>query len=426
MRKVFYGWYVAVACGLGLACGLASVITATFSIFLGPLRAEFGWTPSQTFTGLLLVTAAVTIAAPFIGSLVDRFGARRIIIFGFLMEGAVIASFATQTESLLTFYARYIALAILGLGTTHVAFARVISVWFDRRRGLALGMALAGLGVGGIIWPLLSQWAITAYGWRTAYVIVALAVATVGILAIGLVVRESPESMGLLPDGDEQPKAVQGVAQEVPAQTGYTLAETLRQGHFWLMLGAFLLIGIGVQSLILHLVPMLVLRDVEPMRAAQAQSLVAAALIVGRLGAGMLMDRFFAPRVAIAFLVGPVVGIILLASGASGTAAFLAGMLTGLAAGAEVDVTAFLASRYFGLKYFSRIYAWFYSAYSAGAGIGPLLTAQAVEHYGDYTEILYVHAALLIIAGLMLTRRTPFPKSFPVGAPPGAIDRNRA
>ncbi len=440
MRKVFYGWYVAVACGLGLACGLASVITATFSIFLGPLRAEFGWTQSQTFTGLLLVTAAVTIAAPFIGSLVDRFGARRIIIFGFLMEGAVIASFATQTESLLTFYARYIALAILGLGTTHVAFARVISVWFDRRRGLALGIALAGLGVGGIIWPLLSQWAITAYGWRTAYVIVALAVATVGILAIGLVVRESPESMGLLPDGDEQPTAVggtvlagtslAGAAPWVPAQTGFTLAETLRQGHFWLMLGAFLLIGIGVQSLILHLVPMLVLRDVEPMRAAQAQALVAAALIVGRLGAGMLMDRFFAPRVAIAFLVGPVVGIILLASGASGTAAFLAGMLTGLAAGAEVDVTAFLASRYFGLKYFSRIYAWFYSAYSAGAGIGPLLTAQAVEHYGDYTEILYVHAALLIIAGLMLTRLKPFPKSFPagapVGAPSGAIQRDRA
>ncbi|MSR09550.1 MAG: MFS transporter [Gammaproteobacteria bacterium] len=420
MRKVFYGWYVAVACGLGLACGLASVITATFSIFLGPLRAEFGWTPSQTFTGLLLVTAAVTIAAPFIGSLVDRFGARRIIIFGFLMEGAVIASFATQTESLLTFYARYIALAILGLGTTHVAFARVISVWFDRRRGLALGIALAGLGVGGIIWPLLSQWAITAYGWRTAYVIVALAVATVGILAIGLVVRESPGSMGLLPDGDEQPKAVRGVVPEVPAQTGFTLGETLRQGHFWLMLGAFLLIGIGVQSLILHLVPMLVLRDVEPMRAAQAQSLVAAALIVGRLGAGMLMDRFFAPRVAIAFLLGPVVGIILLASGASGTAAFLAGMLTGLAAGAEVDVTAFLASRYFGLKYFSRIYAWFYSAYSAGAGIGPLLTAQAVEHYGDYTEILYVHAALLIIAGLMLTRLKPYPKSFPAAGAPSA------
>jgi MFS family permease len=336
------------------------------------------------------------------------------ILVGFVLEGAVIASFSTQTESLTAFYLRYIALAILGLGTTHVAFARVISVWFDRRRGLALGLTLAGLGLGGIIWPLLSQWAITEYGWRTAYVIVALAVATVGILSIGLVVRESPESMGLRPDGDERPadKLPGATPHAAAPQIGFTLSETMRQYHFWLMLAAFLLIGMVVQSLILHLVPMLVMRDVAPMRAAQAQSMVAAALIVGRLAAGMLMDRFFAPRVAVAFLVGPVVGIILLASGASGTAAFVAGMLTGLAAGAEVDVTAYLASRYFGLKYFSRIYAWYYSAYSAGAGIGPLLTAQAVEHYGDYTEILYVYAGLLVIAGLMLLRLKPFPKKF--------------
>jgi len=419
MRKVFYGWYVAVACGLGLACGLASVITATFSIFLGPLRAEFGWTQPEIFMGVLLVTGAVTIAAPFIGALVDRFGAKRMILVGFLLEGAVIASFATQTESLPAFYLRYIALAILGLGTTHVAFARVISVWFDRRRGLALGLALAGLGLGGIVWPLLSQWAITAYGWRTAYVIVALAVATVGILSIGLVVRESPQSMGLQPDGDERPVAKHpgAIPQAVVAETGFTLSETMRQNHFWLMLAAFLLIGMVVQSLILHLVPMLVMRNVEPMRAAQAQSLVAAALIVGRLAAGILMDRFFAPRVAVAFLVGPVVGIFLLASGASGTAAFIAGMLTGLAAGAEVDVTAYLASRYFGLKYFSRIYAWYYSAYSAGAGVGPLITAQAVEHYGDYTEILYIYAGLLVVAGVMLLRLKPFPRSFPGTAP---------
>jgi len=416
MRKIFYGWYVAVACGLGLACGLASVITATFSIFVGPLRAEFGWSSPEIFMGVLVVTAAVTVAAPFIGALVDRFGARRMILAGFLLEGAVMASFSTQTGSLPAFYLRYIALAILGLGTTHVAFARVISVWFDRRRGLALGLTLAGLGLGGVLWPLLSQWAITAYGWRTAYLIVGLAIVTVGVLSVGLVVRDSPESMGLRPDGDERP--VDGLPGSLPRpaapQIGFTLHETMRQNHFWLMLAAFLLIGLVVQSLILHLVPMLVMRDVEPMRAAQAQSMVAAALIVGRLGAGMLMDRFFAPRVAVAFLVGPVVGTILLASGASGTAAFIAGMLTGLAAGAEVDVTAYLASRYFGLKYFSRIYAWYYSAYSAGAGMGPLLTAQAVEHYGDYTEILYIYSGLLVVAAVMLLRLKAFPKSFTV------------
>lgn len=430
MKKIFYGWYVAVACGIGLACGLASVLTATFSIFLGPLRSEFGWTQPQAFMAILLVTGAVTIASPFIGALVDRFGAKRMIITGFLLEGAVIASFAVQTAALSGFYIRYIALAILGLGTTHVAFARVIAVWFDRHRGLALGLTLAGMGLGGIAWPLLSQWAIGEFGWRTAYVIVAVSVATVGILAIGLVVRESPATMGLEPDGappvppaapvttGATTGASTGATTPTTMQAGYTLAETMRQHSFWLMLAAFLLIGMAVQSLILHLVPLLVMRDVEPMRAAQAQSMVAAALIVGRLLAGVLMDRFFAPRVAVAFLVGPVVGIALLASGASGTAAFVAGVLTGLAAGAEVDVTAYLASRYFGLKYFSRIYAWYYSAYSAGAGLGPLLTAWAVEHQGEYTGILYFHGGILVLAAVLLSFLGPYPRAFAT-----AVDR---
>jgi MFS family permease len=413
MRKIFYGWYVAVACCIGLGCGLTSVLVGTFPIFLGPVLAEFGWLPSQPFTGLLLATLTATIASPFVGVLIDRIGAKRMILICFLLEGAVLASFATQTESLPMLYGRYVILTLVSLGTTHVSFARVISLWFDRRRGLALGVALAGLGVGGMVWPLLSQWAITAYGWRTAYIIVAVVVTAIGFLSIALVVRESPAVMGLLPDGDKQ-RPASSASPSMPAQAGgFTLAETMRQGKFWVMLVAFLLIGMGIQSLYLHLVPIMVMRHVDPMRAAQAQSLMAAALIVGRLGAGILMDRFFASRVASAFLVGPVVAGVLLAAGASGADAFIAGVLTGLASGAEVNASAFLAGRYFGVRYFSRIYAWFFSAYSIGAGFGPLLTAKAVEQYGGYTEILYLLAGLLVLAALLLIGLKPFPKAFP-------------
>jgi MFS family permease len=414
VRRIFYGWYVAVACSIGLACGLTSVLTGTFSIFLRPLLAEFGWMPSQPFTGLLLATLTATIASPFIGVLIDRIGAKRMILICFLLEGAVLASFATQTESLPMLYGRYVVLTLVSLGTTHVSFARVISLWFDRRRGLALGIALAGLGVGGMVWPLLAQWAITSYGWRTAYLIVAAVVTAIGFLSIALVVRESPAVMGLLPDGDGQRSAPTPASPVIPVQaSGFTLAETMRQANFWLMLAAFLLIGMGIQSLYLHLVPIMVMRNVDPMRAAQAQSMMAAALIVGRLAAGMLMDRFFAPWVASAFLVGPIVAVALLAAGASGTGAFVAGALTGLASGAEVNASAFLAGRYFGVRYFSRIYAWFFSAYSIGAGFGPLLTARAVEQSGGYSEILYVLGGLLVLAMLLLLVLKPYPKAFP-------------
>lgn len=412
MKKLFYGWYVALACGIGLACGLATVLTYTFGVFVTPLRQEFGWSQTEVFAALFLSVLTITFVAPFFGMLVDRLGARRVILVGLVFEAALVASFYFQDENVLTFYLRYIGLAVLGVGTTHIAFTRIIALWFDRQRGLALGVTLAGVGIGGFVWPILSQWAINAYGWRSAYLVIAAAIIVFGCTIISLVVRDSPQSMGLLPDGDAATSG-KDEATASGAALGVTLKQALATRHFWMMLVVFLLIGIGVTSVQVHLVPLLISRGVTPMRAANALSILAVALVFGRVGAGWLMDRFFAPRVAIAFLLGPIVAIVLLANGASGWLAFVAGILTGLAAGAEVDVTAYLVSRYFGLRHFSSIYAWYYSAYSLGAGLGPLATANAVDRFGGYTEILMVHAAMLVIATLLLARLPGFPTNRP-------------
>ncbi|MFZ1624612.1 MAG: MFS transporter [Gammaproteobacteria bacterium] len=411
MRKLFYGWYVALGCGIGLACGLASVLTYTFGVFVTPLRAEFNWSQTEVFAALFLCVLTMTFVAPFFGLLVDRLGARRVILSGLVFEAALIASFYFQDANILSYYLRYVALAVLGVGTTHIAFTRIIALWFDRQRGLALGVTLAGVGIGGFAWPILTQWAIDAFGWRSAWLVIAAAIILVGGTIVLLVVRDSPQSMGLLPDGDtavsSRDKAVKSSAP------GVTLKQALATRQFWMMLVIFLLIGAAVTSIQVHLVPLLISRGVTPMRAANALSILAVALLFGRVAAGWLMDRIFAPRVAIAFLLGPVVAIFLLASGASGWLAFVAGILTGLAAGAEVDVTAYLVSRYFGLQHFSSIYAWYYSAYSLGAGLGPLATANAVDRFGGYTEILLVHAMMLVIATLLLTRLPAFPTGKP-------------
>lgn len=411
MRKLFYGWYVALGCGIGLACGLATVLTYTFGVFVTPLRTEFGWSQTEVFAALFLCVLTMTFVAPFFGLLVDRLGARRVILVGLVLEAALVASFYFQDANILSYYLRYVALAALGVGTTHIAFTRIIALWFDRRRGLALGVTLAGVGIGGFAWPILTQWAIDALGWRSAWLVIAAAIILVGGTIMLLVVRDSPQSMGLLPDGDTAVSSRDKAARS--GAPGVTLKEALATRHFWIMLLIFLLIGTAVTSIQVHLVPLLVSRGVTPMRAANALSVLAVALLFGRVAAGWLMDRIFAPRVAIAFLLGPVVAIFLLASGASGWLAFVAGILTGLAAGAEVDVTAYLVSRYFGLQHFSSIYAWYYSAYSLGAGLGPLATANAVDRFGGYTEILLVHAVMLVIATLLLTRLPAFPTGKP-------------
>jgi MFS family permease len=405
-KTTFYGWYVALACGVGLACGIACVVTYTFAFFAKELGGEFGWSRTEVFLGLTLSVITVAMAAPVLGRLIDRVGPRRMILTSIVLQALMIASFSQQTDALWTFYLRFVLQTILALGTTHVAFTRVIAVWFDRKRGLALGVALAGLGVGGAIWPPYVQFLITEFGWRTAYLGLAGTILVVSFPIIALVVRDTPQAMGLQPDGDAAPPAGSAPAGPPP---GMTVGEALRTTTFWKMLVAFLLIGLSVTSVQIALPQLLTDRGVDPMLAATALSAVAVALIFGRVAAGWLMDRFFAPRVAIAFLAGPIVAILLLAAGASGPFAFVAGLLTGLAAGAEVDVTAYLTSRYFGLRFFSGIYAWYYGAYSLGAGFGPLLTAAARDNLGSYTEALYGHATLLAVAAVLLAGLPRFP-----------------
>ncbi len=405
----FYGWVVAAASGFGLACGIATVVAATFGIFVGPIRAEFGWASSASFWAPLAATATAALCAPFVGGLVDRLGARRVILVSFAFEALVLASFYAMTGSLAGFYARYVALGALGLGTTHVAFARVIATWFDRRRGLALGVALAGVGVGGVVLAPLCQWLISAFGWRLAYVGLAVLVLCVTLPLMALTIRNTPAQMGLAPDGDE-PGGASARAAELVALQGATLSQARREPIFWRMGITFLLVGIALQAMMFHLVPLLRERGVGADAAALAQSTIFAGLLAGRLVTGWLMDRCFAPHVALAFLIAPIVGIAMLATGAHGPAAFAAAALIGVAAGAEVDVIAYLTSRYFGMRQYSRIYGIFYSLYSLGGGLGPLLTATAVDRTGGYVWSLWIHIGLLTLAALLLTTFPRFPQ----------------
>ena len=406
-------WLTAVVAGLGLATGIATIVAATFSIFVGPIREEFGWEASLPFWAPLAVTLTTALMAPLVGSLVDRYGARRIVLVSFALEALILASFYFQTDSIWTYYLRYVALGVFCLGTTHVAFARVIALWFDRRRGLALGIALAGVGFGGIVLPLACQWLIDLAGWRMAWLGLAGLVVAITLPVMAATLHDSPARFGLGPDGE--PLAATDASRPVASTAaaglpGLSLREAARGRFYWVMLLTFLLVGIGLQSMMLHLVPMLRARGVEPMLAALAQSTLFFGLVIGRLVTGWLMDRWFAPHVALAFLLAPVIGIATLAFGAHGATAFLAAALVGLAAGAEVDVIAYLTSRYFGLRQYSRIYGTYYALYSLGGGIGPVLAAQGVAATGGYDLVLWSLIGLLLVAAALLATFKPFPQ----------------
>jgi MFS family permease len=393
-------WFVVAAAAIGLGCGLASIVAATFGVFVGPLRREFGWSQSDTFSALLAVTFTAALLAPVVGGFVDRFGARRVVLIGFLAEVVIFASFRWQGPELWSFYLRYFLLAILTLGTTHVAFARVITLWFEDRRGFALGLALAGVGLGGFVWPIFSQTMIESFGWRDAYLFIAGAIAAIAMPVMWSWLIDKPQASTVKTDA--------GIADTV-ALAGVSLREATHAPLLWLMLATFFLIGLVVQSVTFHIVPLLTLRGFSPMVAAATQSALFVAVTGGRLITGWLMDRFFAPRVALAFLLAPIAGIALLGLGGDPRLAVLAAVLVGLAVGAEVDVLAYLTGRYFGPRHFSRIYGSCYGIYSLSGGVGPVLVSMVVERGGGYPAALALLAAVLAGCCLLLLRFPSFP-----------------
>lgn len=401
---LFYGWVVAFGSAFGIAFGISAFLPSTIGLMVGPLHRDLGWTAPQVLLALSFTTTCTIVAAPIVGSLVDRFGARNIIALSFVIEGLIIASCYSLHE-LRWLYLRYAAFALFGTGTTAIGFSALITRWFDRRRGLALGFALGGLGAGGVFWSLVTQWLFDHLGWRQAFPVLGAMVITVAPLLF-LALRDSPASMGLTVDG-----AARDALARLPTSLGATLHDATSSAHYWLMMATFLLIATSTYGVILNLVPLLVGQGASATHASHVQASLWSVLVIGRIATGWLMDRFFAPRVALAFLIPSIIGLVMLAGGAVGSGAYLAAMLVGLAAGAEVDIMAYLVGRYFGLRHFGAIYATFFAVYAVGTSLGPALTATFAMHSGGYAAPLWYLVAALCLAVLLLLRFPRFDSS---------------
>jgi sugar phosphate permease len=404
--QIFYGWWIVVVSAIGLFMGYGAIISFTFGVFSNPVAQEFRWTRTEISLAYSLSLIVYCLATPMLGRLIDRLGARRIILPSALMFGLCLISFQTVAGSLWHFYAIYIVMGLVGGGNSLVPYAGVISHWFDKRRGLALGLAAIGVGTSTFVMPSLAHALITAAGWRGAYTSLGLLVILVTIPVVGFFLVDKPQLMGLLPDGEavssDQIETNRGHAQ------GMTSSEALRTGTFWLLFISFLLIGISIVGCLIHLVPMLTDRGVSAKTAAFATSVLGGAVIMGRVLSGYLLDRFFASYVAMIFFVGAACGILVLWSGATGAWVFVAAFLIGLGMGAENDIIAYAVSRYFGLRAYSEIYGYVLISFAMGGIIGPLMMGVGFDRTGSYRLILGVFLGLTVAGALMMTRLGPY------------------
>lgn len=397
---------VALASMVGVAFS-APTVGFTYSIgpFINPLIAEFGWTRQQILTTQTLMTIAIVIASALAGWIADRYGVRRMILISQTMLGGGFFLLATFLQDLTTLYVLYLLIALGGGGTVGIGFARLISQRFVRQRGLALGIAMSGSGLCGFLVPPYAAWAVQTFGWRGAYV-------AIGLLPLCIAL---PLAWRYLHDAPVEAKSVikaQTTPGSADANVGITLARAMRDYRFWaLAVGLFLCSGM-MTAFVTNIVPLLEESGFDPLASAGAASAFGIAVLAGRILIGGLMDRFFAPLVGALFVLPAGLGVMLLGTIEPGfmiviTIVFLAG----LAAGAEVDLMAYLTSRYFGLREYGKIFAAQYIAFALGPGLWVPLIGSMRDDSGSYVSGLYVIGAGIAAFALLLLTLGPYTKT---------------
>jgi MFS family permease len=402
-HAIFYGWWVVLACAVGLFLG-PPVGVFSFPVFLKPLMQEFHAGRAAVSLGFTLQLMAVAVSAPLAGWLVDRYGSRRVILLATATFGSVLVLNKAFSTNIWQLYFFYIALGLVGNGVGPIPYGSVVSHWFDRRRGLALGLMMIGIGSGAMILPWFAQRLIARFGWRSAYAILGGAVLLIAIPVLASLLKERPQDLGLLPDGAPPKNCMAG--SETAAQ-GLSAHDAWHSGTFWILVCAFFLVSASVQGCLVHTTAMLSDRGITAQTAALGSSLVGAAVLLGRVGTGYLLDRLFAPHLAAVFFGGSALGIGLLWLGTT-PVAFAGGFLVGLGLGAEVDLIAYLVSRYFGLRAFGSVYSSAFAAFALAGALGPLIMGAGFDLTGSYRVPLMAFLAATLLAAVLMTHLGPY------------------
>ncbi len=392
----YRGWRIAGGSAALMAFCATPLIMASFGLFLPSIEREFGWSRATISAALTAHVLASIVAAPIVGRIVDAVGARPVVVVCFALLGLTLSAHAFAIVSPGTLWLLYALTAIVGAGCSPVAFTKLIARWFLRRRGLALGIGLCGVGIGAALTPLVVQPLITGAGWRTAYFILGLGPLLIAAPLAAFLLIEAPG------DRDRVGADAEGVTCVGVPQLGLALNEASRVRWFWVMGITFGLVGAGYTGVATHLVPRLIDAGWTLSDAARIQVVIGLAVIVGRLVTGMLVDRYFAPHVAIGATALLAIGTLLLLDGASQQVVLVGAILLGLSAGAEIDVMAYLTGRYFGARAFAAIYGSLQSFYSVGVAVGPLLVGFLRDRSGNYDSAATLVGGTLATAMLLL------------------------
>ncbi len=405
-KKIFYGWWIVLAtniiCMLGYGTWLYS-----FGVFFKPMMAEFGWTRAMTAGAYSLRSVEGGIASPLVGWAVDKYGSRVIIIIGALISGLAFA-LMSLIHSLLGFYLFYGIVLSIGMSAMlYLPADTVLSKWFVRKLSRALAVLKTGAGFGGLICAPIAAVLITHFGWRAAFLILGIAVWVI-VIPLALVVRNSPQEMGLRPDGDPpfqedreeaevKRKPGKQFSEPEPARD-YTLKQALSSSTYWLLCAAFFFQSMAHSVVIVHSVPHLTDIGISPEKAAFSLGLLTLVSVIGRLLFGYLGDIIVKRYLFMFAYFLEACGVLVLMTVRTMPQAYIFIALFGIGFGGTVPLAPAIRAEYFGRAAFGKIQGFMTPVTMTSSAVGPIFAGYLYDTTGSYHTSFLATGLLTFLA----------------------------
>jgi len=401
-------WPVVFTSTIGLA--VSTIHIYSLGLFIEPLEREFGWGRTEITAGLMIVSIVSVVLAPIIGILIDKFGARRIGLPGVVFYCIAIALLATIGPFVWMWLLCWGLVALGSVCIKSTVWTAAVASHFTSGRGLALALALCGTGVGQALLPFITNQLLAQYGWRGAYLTLA---------GLGAVIS-LPLMIFFFFDAHEESRRKRGaLARDARRQVGgVTVKEGLTSSGFFRLAAAALFASAAIVAMVVHFVPMLTTAGLSRASAAAIAGVVGIASITGRISCGYMLDRFNGRIVGAVSFVLPSLACLFFLNfdGSSGQALAIA-VVVGLSLGAEIDVVAYLATRYFGMQNFATLFGTIAGLLSLGAGLGPLLVGMMFDRYGNYTMSYVLFIPLFLTTAALIASLGPYPTFVAPDAP---------
>lgn len=412
-KKIYYGWWIVLAAFWTLFI-CAGIGFSTLAVFLKFIDADMHWGRGVISTAGALAALAAGFTAPLVGYIIDRHGPRVVMIPGTLIL-SVSFFLLGRVGAPYQLYLLYSGVGIGMAATTLLPAQTLISRWFEKKRGRAMGVISVAAGLGGVVWIPVSTRLVEAVGWRGAYGVLGMIVACASLPFIIFLIRPSPASMGLKLDG-ENDSSVDDGSHDAGApplgESGFTLREALRTRSFWLIICATLFVMVPSAGFGLHILSFLTDSGLSPDKAAFVWSFTLGISIGGRFFFGWISERFqkryfaSAANVVRAFsvillvlfsfkLLPPVLAIAQLA------------LLYGLANGCNAVMNPLLVSETFGVKSFGKLMGMLGIPFTLGMALGQIAGGYLYEWKENYVIAFAIFALSFICAGTAVSFAKP-------------------